>query len=211
MNGFRDRFGRRDPDLSPAHDAMMCWLDHQLRDRKWSPRCALDFNDPTKRDKFINDLPEWQRPFILGQLPSLAAARLQRIEWEYIVPPDSADGRLPMAFVDVVAWYEIEFINRQYFDKDGRSIDSERVKYPTWQQQTRRIELNKITTTEKIGFELKPAIVSIGELLRQIKSYEKLDPKVWHWVVVSPANELAQKAVRREGFGWLTAPDQAEP
>lgn len=146
MNTFRDQFGRRDPDLSPAHDALICWLDEQLRQGKLG--LASDVRS--------------------GMVPI-------RIEWESIVPATER-GRLPVAFIDILATFEIE-AGRQF----------------------------------RIGFEIKPQIYSIGELLRQLKTYKNLDPDVDRWVVVSTANELAEKAVRREGFGWLTVPPEVLP
>lgn len=138
MSAFRDKFGRRDPDLSPRHDAIMWWLDEQLRAGKLNlSRGVVDADT---------------------------------IEWEGIIPTDSEPGRFPVAFADILVTFKFEEVSL------------------------------------RIGFEIKPQIHSIGELLRQLKTYKHLDKTVVKWVVVSPANELAEKAVRREGFGWLDVP-----
>lgn len=54
-----------------------------------------------------------------------------------------------------------------------------------------------------IGFEVKPEIYSIGELLRQLNAYRVLEHRIPRWVVVSKPNETVENIVRREGFGWL--------
>lgn len=138
---FREKFGRRDPDLSPRHDAIMWWVDEQLRNGKIAP---------PKDHVFVS------------------------VEWESIIPLNSDHGRLPIAFADILATYQAE--------PEGFEL-------------------------LRIGFEIKPLIYSIGELLRQLKTYENLDKNISKWVVVSAANELAEKAVRREGFGWLDVPE----
>lgn len=55
----------------------------------------------------------------------------------------------------------------------------------------------------RIGFEVKPAIYSIGELLRQLNAYRVLEHRIHLWVVVSRPDKTIEKIVRREGFGWL--------
>lgn len=140
MSTFRDKFGRRDPDLSPRHDAIMWWLDEQLRTGK------------------------------LVLTPHVV--EVVSIEWESIIPADTTPDRFPVAFADIMVTYKTA---------DGVKV--------------------------RVGFEIKPEIHSTGELLRQLKTYRHLDQSVAHWIVVSPADELAEKAVRREGFGWLDVPE----
>jgi hypothetical protein len=145
VSTFRDKFGRRDPDLSPRHDAIMWWLDEQLRS---------------------------------GKLVLTASAVDLVIEWESIIPLGTGPDRFPVAFVDMMVTFKAPDVE------------------PRWSKPKVRV-----------GFEIKPEIYSTGELLRQLKTYRHIDPSVDQWVVVSQANELAQRAVVREGFGWLDVPE----
>lgn len=179
MNGrLIDLLGRNDPDVRDSrHDRWMLWLDRKIR------LDGLDgVFDDTKRftafwyqDRQIRfsalDTPEnsyslLRKIISAGAVPECTMTIVKNIEWER---PIIVNNR-PIAFIDMTVTYESDRLilldgnkwEAMYRSTDGAYTAMGPPSRCSWKTET--LEL-------KINFEVKPKQPTIGEILRQIKSY----------------------------------------
>lgn len=171
---LQQKLGFRDGDLkTPKHDEMMLWLDANMA------RFLLD-NDlwtPQKASLAEFERQQWQAQrdwrlknfWIDAQLSDMAdipEAREQiKITWEY--PITSGKSKYMIGFIDMLvqAWGNYEY---HYSERD-----EEWSVFSNWQLT--------------FCIEIKTKIPSMGELVRQIRTYQTHIPYCeCRWIVVCP-------------------------
>jgi hypothetical protein len=220
MNHVQKKMSIGDPDLSPEHDNIMFKLSryvdefllksHELNNHKgeWTEfKTHFDYhcyvNDKIKlfiKDNLLN----------LTQLAGPPPVRLDNIHsiWEY---PILAGRSAPIAFADLVirknkSYLHLNVSVKRRYKNENDSIDNvllmngddnyyDIVFKAGWNVN----DITEITT----GYEVKPIVRSIGEVLRQVKRYRAFMPYE-NWIVVAPHDDGLKSILNREGFGFLS-------
>lgn len=205
-----ERAGFRDPDLgSPKHDAIIKWIEANLdavlqesvKHESWSQENiekriasahSIMFKTPLERDIATN--PNIQKALKLfgGEVvngqpcePPLATIPDERPitvldrKWEYAI---TQRGSI-VGFVDYAVHARIPVLA---LSEEGGC---------KW---------NVVTADEKVFFEAKTSIKSIGELIRQIRYYQNFQRGIY--VVVSP-DDSCQETLRNQGIKFVKCPD----
>lgn len=223
---FAERIGFSDPDLKkPAHDEIMLWLDenvdrlyeakHPAR-RSWSQadidkvreKAASTFeyyknqfdiyrrqyaqcnwgnveNNCQKLEGIVNSFES----FLAAAPPACPPPRFQKT-WEY---PVVGRNKYVLGFIDLNVEVSVPTLTGWNIEIDG-SWQSDEVS-PEWHV---RFDL-----AADFYFEVKPAIPSLGELLRQLSFYrEHLSSRECQIVVVSPDHRYEAK-IREQGYGFI--------
>ena len=109
------------------------------------------------------------------------------------------NGNYMVGFYDL--WLEAtwEFTNAVPSVKVRRSFSEGNMTYVTGD-----IEAHDGYRQYHYGFEVKPSIRSIGEVVRQIRMYQEFT-KGTKWLVVSPDDRFAN-TLEEQGIGFLKAP-----
>lgn len=192
--------GRQDPDLTPAHDVAMFWLEDHLRDMmdglnryvesdRFRPRIEdISFEDPTP----YAEIPGAN----VGELESLIGAPCPRsasyyeLVWEHPL----ANGQL---FLDMVAFWSEAYptITRE---RSGNDV---------------RFKWGKLREVRGAFIcEVKPRLFSIGEALRQLKRYAIAFDKDYgstykvRLSLVAPEHAGWKRVLEQEGFGYINLP-----
>lgn len=186
---LQERLGFRDNDLAtPEHDQLMMWLDENMQ-------IVLDtycHQDGTSA-KEISDEIRWakQRGYTIeGDIPALPfrPTVIKQKKWELPV----MSNQYLIGFIDLAVRFEIT--------KVGLSVnDGQRTaQWGVW------------TNNYAVAFEVKSYIPSIGEVIRQVRTYQQYEPSLsYHEIdrffVVSPDHSFA-KVLEAQGIGFIPAP-----
>lgn len=166
---------------TPIHDQIMLWLDANVGE------VALQF---CKRDWNETDLANWKQ-FSGGEpLPEFGVPRVSKKVWEAAI--GSGEGRYYRieGHIDMAVHVDRDFVSFGY--QDGAHFG-----------RPARHRARIASTKEVVFFEVKPKIDSLGEVIRQLRRYQKYASGVW--VVVSPDTRYAN-ILREQGIEFLQAP-----
>lgn len=204
---YQSRLAFDDVDLkTPKHDEMMLWLDKQCREQL--DKFVMPFvPSPEKLQQTIY----WQEvassrelddavKAAAGALPDTTTPQLRSITWELpMMNGTFIAGFIDLGVtVDVCTGFHIT-AKRRYSGMPFEIAGS-------WQHAFRR---------HQVLYEVKTAVPSIGELLRQLQFYRKCrsyheDERIpdRRFVVVAPKNEQVQDVLRTQGVGFLEYPGE---
>lgn len=190
-----------DPDLhTPAHDAIMCWLDANAVDvaraaveepfRKLQARAAEALGGIPADARFGSaDNPELFNSLMRSEAPDVDV----KTQWEapqrfgggtrFIDLLISGSFRAPV--VDWDAPYE-------YPVRRADSLGA------TWCRSYAALQFD-------VACEVKPVIRSVGELIRQLRQYE-LPNRRGRWVAVVSPDDRFREIIERQGFLFIKAP-----
>jgi hypothetical protein len=166
---------------TPVHDQIMLWLDANMGD------VALQF---CKRDWSDADRAHWKQ-FSGGEpMPEFAMPCIAKKVWESAIGRGEGRYYRIEGHIDMAVHVERPFVSIGY--QEG-----------SYYGQTARHRARIDLTTEVVFFEVKPKIESLGEVIRQLRRYQKYASGVW--VVVSPDTRYAN-ILREQGIEFLQAP-----
>lgn len=192
---LQQRLGFQDHELAtPMHDELMLWLDawvhtglSTLVSRQYTEICIEKENeyDKTTWDKM--HVEEFNLRF--GSHEDLAPSvrvDLVRKVWEYPI----VNRSYTIGFADMVC-----------------------VANGEWGELTYNIKKSKLSLDHHHGacfyFEVKPTIVSLGEVIRQIRMYETYtidstmhSRRYSRWFIVSPDNRFKAQ-IESQGIGFI--------
>lgn len=206
---LRERLAFNDPDRStPLHDDICLWLDEWLHDedhlwtlchggrREWTPQrierllreeeaCRTrQLASPYTQDR---DRAEWDRR-VLGPPPPFEGPELLGTCWEKAI----GDEKWVSGFIDLNA--EIE--------QTGNIALGEHFAHSNY-GVCRPSEWHISRHERQYAFEVKSSIPSLGELLRQIRYYERKHTATYY--VVAPDDRYAGK-LNEQGVGFIHYP-----
>lgn len=126
-----------------------------------------------------------------GDLPVFRLPRVCKKTWEFAVVQDTyrVDHRIH-GYIDLHCIVECDCI-----DGDPDSFSE-------------HTELTVCRRQLQIGFEVKPKIESVGEVIRQIRRYQTYAGPM-QFAVVSPDGRFA-KLLREQGIGFVLAPGSTD-
>lgn len=231
------KFGFQDHELStPAHDALMIWLDKKVGEREFLSRVG---------DRLLG---EWPHQEEFGDRP---AATVDNVIWEY--PITTNRSRFTVGFADLLLRLSIytgvdthcaendEYLDTKTTDvfrhADGTICDHER-KYtrrdgimshrctvtdeivPKSMEElfyhqdggyglcTHDTKLMAYATGHNIFFEVKPSIRSAGETIRQIRLYQEHTPDRQNGChwAIVSPDDTFAHIFRRQGIHFMKAP-----
>jgi hypothetical protein len=187
MAKLRQDMGRDDPDLTSAHDAAMFWLNDWVRTKlvadvysdvdAWVYACNVGHVPPQWSPGSLQEIEN----LVEEKCPPVNEPLLTRVEWEFPL----ANGQLFLDMAATVEW----LIPRLRTNPSALGY--------CWEQHH---------VIDQHGFEVKPRVMSIGQVLRQLKIYRlNFDGRIW---LVAPKNEELRKILNAEGFGFLVLPQK---
>lgn len=184
-----DDMGRNDPDLTPEHDRAMLWLERDLRenfipatlDRHYSER------EPTLKDLITQDM---------------RGNRWIDTPWRKL---NEEDLKKAVEKVPLIRKGQLRELRWEHPLNDGWlfldllvTIEQNRPVYRSYQW----LDLNM---TFNFGFEVKPRVWSIGQTLRQLKTYARhFDGYMF---LVAPAEDDLIRVIRQEHFNFYRLPE----
>jgi hypothetical protein len=176
---LQQKLGFRDADLTtPKHDEMMLWLhenmvtflvDHGL----WTPQRATQKSfERQKRRGMENwrEEPAWDSVSFLDMPPAPSPKEQIKILWEY--PITSGRNKYMIGFIDMLvsAWGDYSYLYNEY--------------EKTWSIHGK--------STKHFFIEIKTKIPSLGELVRQIRTYQTHVNGSHNWIVVCPDDRFRE-------------------
>ena len=188
---LQEKFGFKDEDLhTPKHDALMLWLDRNADElvqeffavpSDWPAEVIAGVrSEAAKLVESRFGLRQWCG---LGAVPSRALV-IAKKTWEK--PIVTAKGyAIGFADMEVVA-FRPSMLSFSYCDR----LDANRPAAEWY------VEIVK----EHVVFEVKTAIRSVGELVRQIRLYQEY--LKGHYIVVSPDDRFAE-VLREQGIQFV--------
>lgn len=208
-----DLLGRNDPDVRDSrHDRWMLWLDRKIRSEgidgifgDCNRFTSFWYHDRQTRFSSLetpeNSYSLLRKSMSAGPVPKCAMTIIKNIEWER---PIIINNR-PIAFIDMTVTYDADrliLLDGTSWDRMYRSTDGEfSVMGPPspslWKTET--LEL-------KINFEVKPKQPTIGELLRQVKSYRIYLPGEWICVAMKATDDM-KDVLKRERIPLIEPDD----
>jgi hypothetical protein len=217
---YQQKLGFEDSDLKlKKHDDIMFWLDlniekviNNLIGTKWTKleiQNAYEvFNE--RKDEMISFLKknidkndnhlklEYLLKFKeIKELPKKPSVKIQNKIWEYPIISDR--NNFTIGFIDMYVYYKLPKLiigGVKYKDTYGGSISSiDDIKIPlNW-------EINY--TNNKLCFEVKTKIDSLGELIRQIRHYQTY--KKSYYIVICPDDKY-KDTLREQNIGFYKSP-----
>ena len=204
------RFGFADPELTtPAHDALMVWLDsymptfieaHKPKSQDYMrPDISVNgsrywSNDPKVAESGAAAAKKWWEDHPVSLVLSSYTAT-----WEYPV----MNGKYMVGFCDIWLHAAWRIVNAQpEINVDTFTVEREGAYRPVYEAS--RIKPGDGFRDALYGFEVKPAIRSIGEVIRQVRMYEEFT-KGAKWFVVCPDDRFAS-VLQGQNIGFLKAP-----
>lgn len=208
---LRERLAFNDPDrTTPVHDDICLWLDGWLREeanlwvlchggyKSWNPEYLKAITAPIRacRKRVLDDTgrmdprsraqwEEWSPPTV----PEYEAPELIDVTWELAV----GDEKWVSGFIDVNA--SIRRVTG-LLTSDHSTHDSSWACTPPQSIQLR-------SRTTEYAFEIKSAIPSLGELIRQIRYYERKHTATYY--VVAP-DDRHVATLNAQGIGFIHYP-----
>lgn len=166
---LQQRFGFRDPELStPKHDEMMLWLDSNIEsvvntlvyEDGWDIEWLIqkEYEDVTQED--LRALP----------VPSKPSYKVVKKIWEHPITTQQSRGygnKYTVGFADMLVAYE-----KPYLALGGIEWPSSYSSRKPRRKEDEPLHWFIRSDREYLLFEVKPAIPSLGELIRQIRHYE---------------------------------------
>jgi hypothetical protein len=151
-----ERFGFKDPQLTtPQHDALMFWLDEHAQNVVSGLFTAWP---PSAHDRAAKSLQEVRQnfpDFDPGPVPNMETPVVTEKEWEYPI----SDRSYVIGFIDMRIRVE------------GRSW-SYHVDLPNYGKKPTEGWSARMGARDLL-VEVKPEILSVGEVVRQIQMYRK--------------------------------------
>lgn len=199
---IQQRFGFMDKDLTtPKHDEIMLWLDGYVREciyagfrnSSWNPdyvaRCCevagRAVNNTARGQPSL--LEEWSG---LGDCPPVPLPEIE-VVWEYPI----RDGKYIIGFVDMMVRYcsgvRLEVVD-VCDDHLKRYYSEPHYRLPRW-------DTTFFAGKTKL-FEVKAAIPSLGEVIRQVRMYQVYEKG--DYTIVSP-DDRYKDALKEQGIGFL--------
>lgn len=177
---IQQRFGFKDDDLkTPTHDQLMLWLDENAEEvinktisNEWTEDDIREANQELGNDE-TNELIE------LARLPEKTPLEIIKKTWESPI----MSGNYVVGFIDMRIKYKADCVNlnwRNSMRANGWYIEKSPLSFP-------------------ICIEVKSSIPSLGELIRQVRMYQKY--LVGHYAIVSPDARFAE-AIRSQDIGF---------
>jgi len=187
------RFGFADPDLTtPEHDALLLWLDKnvetflraKLATVKQTAYTVRYFAGYPRREKIESLTPE--------QEEQLAKFPLGETKWEFRKTWECPilDKNYTIGFCDMMV-----NVTRQARNADALFEGSS-------------LSFESVYSEDRIWFEVKPKIPSLGELVRQLNMYRTYTP-MERWFVVSPDTRWCEH-LKAQGFGFIAYGDEVD-
>lgn len=205
---LQQRFGFMDNDLkAPAHDEIMLWLDKNAvsiirslglwrpiwdsdklaKQREQAKEAINRARASQKLNKFLpSEIEEWFLYVNAGTVPPKPnILETAKVKWEVVVKKQDYRSEFIIGFVDLVVYFNdhsLGFDNVQWDPLPGpgyyKLIDGI---LPKWGISSRE---------RAVYFEVKSAIPSLGELIRQINVYREYVGG--SFVVVSPDDKFSE-------------------
>jgi len=186
---LQERLGFRDNDLAtPEHDQLMMWLDENMQ-------IILDtycHQDGTSA-KEISEQIQWaerKEYTVEGDIPILSfkPVVIKNKQWELPV----MSNKYLIGFIDMAVIFEINGMGL------SAPVGQKTARWGTWR-------INRA-----VAFEVKSYIPSIGEVIRQVRTYQQYEPSLsYHEIdkffVVCPDHSFA-KILEAQGIGFIPAP-----
>ena len=191
------RFGFQDGDLkSPVHDEMMLWLDEHADELVTKVFGAQTPSRASVQDKAVADA------MTVAQRRGWGGDR-ERFEGQLAVMPTEVQASMVSLWTLVgKTWekpvqdergYTLGFVDMEIIaERPGPGCVVDVYGKAGWEVTTLRL---------RVAVEVKTAIPSMGELLRQIRLYESWWPK-YRFVVVCPDDRFAD-AIERQGIRFV--------
>lgn len=189
---YQSRMAFGDEDLkSSKHDAIMLWLDKNLQDLitpvfprgSWTDAELTAFNrqvqSAIKEIYNAEDRQKAQAKVAAFTLPIRPEPVIQRRVWEkpvmgYNGPVGFIDFYVSVGVASLAAWY----------DRPGQDV-----------------ELAIHSDQKILCFEVKAALPSLGELIRQVRFYQSHEPDA-RFFIVAADNRYAE-TLREQGIGFI--------
>ena len=190
-----ERFGFSDPELKTArHDEIMIWLDENLEGCMDHLVEDIDQEKVDHAEKVREAARKFWPQKDLGPLPAADKVRVIGKVWEFPV----SDRQYVIGFVDMYAEVGIPCswcVRDLWNDKGVWRFDGNVGKSdPKWSIRYRN---------QKVYFEVKPSIPSLGELMRQVNMYRKYQEGLFY--VVSPDDRF-RKMLESQKIGFIKYP-----
>lgn len=175
---IQQRFGFNDGDLkTPTHDQLMLWLDenveriiNEIIPNEWTEK---DIDWPNQ------ELSKDNRLIKVAHLPDRTRLEIAEKIWESPI----MSGKYVVGFVDMFIKYKADCID--LIRRDVMWCSGWRIEKSVW--------------TVPVCFEVKAAIPSLGELIRQIRMYQEYQGG--KYVVLSPDARFAE-ALRAQNINF---------
>lgn len=197
------RFGFQDPELkTPKHDELMIWLDENVEQLIVQNKYVLE----GMKSLSVQEIGDWTysdlKPLSTKQLDEyaekIAGLPLGAIEtnlthkiWEQPI----MNGSYMVGFSDMHIRYEISAINARVYIADRQKMSGYHMKRQYW-----------------AWYEIKPSILSAGEVIRQIRMYQQFTKIVYEdtflrqinlgWFIVSPDTRF-RSVIEGQGIGFI--------
>jgi hypothetical protein len=201
------------PVPTPAHDALVAWTHQALVEGNLAYRLLHDPDAgrpgprekaDRRRDALAAEIPEWETATEAGSLKGifsrlshksrdeLLEEQRRHLEWlrKRVEGYDQRIATRPAMrlAVDDVRW------EHPVTNERGTVVGSvdlyALVSGEVWRFDSKWLEWRAVPLVSAIYFEIKPAIPSVGELLRQINKYRHYRED-GIWVVVTPSDRYA--------------------
>lgn len=182
---LQQKMGFSDPDLTtPKHDQLMLLLDKWIDGNMFD---LISLSEPVIRvdggyapDTLV-DVNKFKSMYPNVKLPSAKIIKAKKI-WEQPI----LDRSYTIGFADILCVIE--------HSENGGFYDPRKDKFQV------------ASTTGYIFFEVKPAIPSLGEVIRQIRMYQtytnRLPGGYDRWYIVSPDDRFRDQ-IESQGIGFI--------
>lgn len=205
-NTLQQRFGFNDGDMkTPKHDEIMLWLNDNVRTvlsqlnslptdllETRIEECRTDARFAIKNSR--GEDFEWPG---LGDVPEPKPPEISVI-WE---KPITTRSQFVVGFIDMLVKVEYWELDIAGIDWSGLVKTREKLVLSRYNEAPR---WQLFRNTEKIVFEVKSTIPSLGELIRQVRMYQEFMEATY--VVVCPDDRFAA-AIASQGIQFVRYPN----